>query len=134
MPAVTPNAPYTMGSFQYFLLYICPNPGNMAERIAATFGLYTLTCAFFDVSAFTVMVFVESTATSFSFSCAFKNVDASTKVMTRNSFLCKKYFLGGLIIWILFKWGSFSGSFSLFSLCEPKWPSALKRRYRPEVK
>jgi hypothetical protein len=32
-------AVYTMGTFQYFPLYTCPQPGMIAERIAAFLGL-----------------------------------------------------------------------------------------------
>src|SRR5688572_21478980 len=33
-----PTAAYTMGTFQYFLLYIWPRPGKTAEYIAALRG------------------------------------------------------------------------------------------------
>ena len=32
---MVPNAPHTNGSFQYFLLVICPQPGSTAERMMA---------------------------------------------------------------------------------------------------
>ena len=45
------------GTFQYCLLYICPNPGNIADKVAAFFG-FNLTKAF-DVS-FSNRLFCEN--------------------------------------------------------------------------
>lgn len=39
MYAVIPSAAYIIGTFQYFLLYTCPHPGIIADRMAAFLGL-----------------------------------------------------------------------------------------------
>ena len=36
---LAPKPAYTIGTFQYFRLYICPNPGTAADNHAAVFGL-----------------------------------------------------------------------------------------------
>ena len=49
---VAPKAPYTRGSFQYFLLVICPQPGRMRERLTAILGSYFFTLSFAGCSGF----------------------------------------------------------------------------------
>src|SRR6185369_6357977 len=85
-----------MGAFQYFLLYICPAPGIIAERMAAFLGLKTLICeeSFFVVSPFILVMGMILPAVSFtmtvslftgtdSFFCAIHKTGI-TKAVKRN--------------------------------------------------
>jgi hypothetical protein len=92
-----PTAAYTMGTFQYFLLYTCPRPGSTAEYRAALRGLNTRSLA---VSALVAggtgfgatTVPAASFTTSESLPCA----DASTgtiriKEIANNAFIMHAY-------------------------------------------
>src|ERR1700755_1642501 len=49
-------APYTIGTFQYFLLYICPHPGMISDFSVAFRGEWTF--FFTTTESFPVFVFV----------------------------------------------------------------------------
>ena len=97
-------APYTIGSFQYFLLYICPQPGKIADLIAALRGLWTVTFFIFvpgaaeSIVAVTVLEVSEETITSFF--CAKEVLGSIARQVNKRNIFTKTFLF---LIFILFR-------------------------------
>src|SRR6266545_1842273 len=85
-----------MGTFQYFLLYTCPHPGRIAERIAAFLGLCSIL-----MSESTFSEGIESFAFNVSICCAEeinevnkneeKNIKTNESRTARTEFFCMRF-------------------------------------------